>query len=156
MNYNSFSHLYNNPNGYGYVFREGIHPTADSVGAIKMDMVVCDVNGVATGGEFISGAYIRKKDKYNGERKHDLDYLLYDEVTGEPLVIPYDDLVANTNNQLFVNAADKKVAFTKEPLSGECLDKMDKYMGFNSPLTVDTGILSVAEGNVYVEEENNA
>jgi hypothetical protein len=134
LTYNSFSNLYPNPNGYGYVVRKGTSPKADSIGAVKQNFTVCDISGNPLAQEFQSGNYIKIADDYFAE-SYDSNNILYD-TNGDPQIIAFDDLANVTSNQLFVSLDKQKITFYQEALdpSGDCYTKAMKEMKLVEPL----------------------
>lgn len=114
-------------NGKLTTFVNGVNPTADSVGRIKYDIVITDNLGVPNGGIFEDGNYFKSADKYNGKIIEDTTNIMFDG-NGDPINIEIATVLQNTNNQQFINKATKKIAWTKAPLTGDCLADMIEYM----------------------------
>ena len=136
----------------GYL--NGEHFIAQYSGRVKYDMVVCDVNGIPTGGTWESGAYITWADLYNGVFISDLNDITTNHLLGTNKALAYDDMVDNENNQQFASPDRQRIMWFEEPISGECEVKALKELGFNTgEFAVDTeGEFAIDSDGYYAKE----
>jgi|LGOV01.1.fsa_nt_gb hypothetical protein len=78
----------------------------------------------------------------------DTSNIIYD-AGGNPKILDWNSVANITNNQLFINKITEQIMFYEEELSGDCLNKANKFMGFNVPLAVVEGSLLTSDGELW-------
>lgn len=116
------------------------------------NMVVTDIAGTPTGGNFESGAYIKMSAVYAEVVTADTQNILY--TAGVANIIAFDDLANITGQQFFVSEDKQNLMFYNSILEegSPCLFSAMNYLNMNEPFQVQTEEGSGLYENFVVEE----
>lgn len=132
---------------------DGVRITPEFNGAIKKPLIVCDVSGVPTGGQWESGAYAKFDQEYDGVP----NVLPFKNVTMQ--VVPYDSLANITDDQLFVTIDKQELGLFETAISGDCYGKALDYFKLGSAehaTDSEGGLIFDVDGNpIYTFALNN-
>ena len=125
--------------------------TPTYINTIKSNMVVCDVAGTPTGGDFEAGAYIKMDQFYSGIFNDDINNILFN-TDGTSKILAFDTLANITGYQLIVSEDKQSIYFYEAPLdvNSKCFEQALKQAQLIEVLqtTEDTGV-----ENVYTTED---
>lgn len=125
------------------------------------NFVVCDIAGTPTGGNFVSGSYIKIGQFHQELYDSDISNILY-EANQTVKILAFDNMVNIDSMQMFVSEDKQKITFYETPLveGSNCLFKAMSFLDMNEVYQVQTtdtsGVFenyAVAEGDYYVRKE---